>query len=69
VITAGIGFQNAGVNRKAFALHKASGHAGADHGLKNVAEKVAVANAAMPVLGKARVIGHGVIKIEAAEMG
>src|SRR5262245_18673271 len=67
MITAGIGFDDACINRKALALHKACVHAGTDHRLEHLAQDVAIAKPAVAVNRERRMIGNLVIELEAAE--
>jgi len=57
----------AGVDCEALAADQALGHAALDARLEQQAEKIAVAEAAVPVLGKGRVIRHRAVEAEAAE--
>jgi hypothetical protein len=56
--TAGIGLDQAAVDRHPVAAHQALGHAAAHHRLEHVAQKIAVAQAAMAVLREGRMIWH-----------
>src|SRR5262245_64239992 len=67
MITAGIGFDDACINRKALALHKACVHAGTDHRLEHLAQDVVIAKPAVAINRERRMIGNLVIELEAAE--
>lgn len=64
---AGVGRDQAGVNGEAFPADQALGHAAADHGLEQLAQQIALAEAAVPVLGEGRVVRHVTLQPEAAE--
>ena len=63
----GVCLDDAGVDREAFASDQALAHASTQHALEHMAEGIALAEPAMPVLGEGRMIGHGVFEIESAE--
>ena len=65
MITAGIGFDDACINRKALALDKACVHAGTD--LEHLAQDVAIAKPAVAINRERRMIRNLVIEFEAAE--
>ncbi len=67
VVAAGVSLQDAGVHREALAAHQPGAHAALHRGLEHMAEDVALAEAAVPVLGKAGVVGHRVLQAEPAE--
>ena len=62
-----IGADEARIDRKTLRADQPLGHASLNGHLEQFAQQVAVAEAAVPVLGEGRVIGHRAIKIEAAE--
>jgi hypothetical protein len=61
----GVGDDYAGVDRESFAAHKSFRHAACDHGLEEMAQPVA--EAAMTVLGKRRMIGHIAVEPQSAK--
>src|SRR5262249_49675891 len=60
-------FDDACINRKALALHKACVHAGTDHRAEHLAQDVAIAKPAVAINRERRMIGNLVIELEAAE--
>ena len=62
-----IGADQARIDREAFAADQPLGHAARDGHFEQLAQQVAVAEAAMPVLGEGRMIGYRAIKAEPAE--
>src|SRR3546814_7439481 len=62
-----IRLDHAGVDREAFAADQPLGHAALDGRLEQLTQKVAVAEAAVPVLGEGRVIRHRAVEPEPAE--
>ena len=67
MISAGIRLHHAGIDREAFALDQTRIHAGPHHRLEYMAEHVAVAEAAVTIDRKRRMVGHLVVEIEPAE--
>src|SRR5450755_72743 len=63
----GVGLDDAGIDRKAFATDQALAHAAPQHALEYVTEGVALAEATVTVLGEGRVVGHRSFEIEPAE--
>ena len=63
----GIGLDQAGIDRKAFAADQPLVHAAPHHRLEQVAEEIALAKAAMAVLGEGGVVRHLALQAEAAE--
>jgi hypothetical protein len=57
----------AGIDREAFAADQPLADAAAQDRLEHAAEKVALAEAAVPVLGEGRVVGHLAVEPEPAE--
>ena len=57
-----------GVDRKGLASHHPFLHAARHHRLEQLAQEIALAEAAVPVLGKHRMIGDVAIEPQAAEM-
>jgi hypothetical protein len=54
-------------HREPFALDKARGHACHNHALENVAQDLALAEAAQPVYRERRMVRNPVVEIELAE--
>src|SRR5262245_17830302 len=67
MISAGVGLHDARIDGKAFALNQTSIHAGPRHRLEHMAQEVAVAEAAVPIDRKCRVIWYFVVEIEATK--
>ncbi len=61
-LPAGIGRDDAGVHRKAFALDQTGGHAAAHDFIEQPSEGRAVAEAAMAILGERRMLGYGILQ-------
>ena len=62
-----IGFDHARIDREAFALDEPRIHARSHHRLEELPEDVAITEAPVPIDRERRVIGHRVLKIEAAK--
>jgi len=62
-----VGHDHARVDRERFAADKPFPDAPCDHGLEQLAQKIALAETAMPVLGKGRVVGHIAVEPQSAE--
>jgi hypothetical protein len=67
VVAAGVGFEHAGVDREVLTLDQAHGHRRPDNALEDVAQHVALAEAAQPVEREGRVMRDLVLEIELAE--
>src|SRR5262249_25047747 len=65
-IPAGVRLHDARIDGKAFALDQASVHTSPHHRLEHTAQEVAVAEAAVPIDRECRMVGYGVVQIEAA---
>jgi len=63
----GIGFDQAGVDGEPVPTNQPFHHAAPDHRLEHLAQQVAVAEAAMPVLGEGRVVRHVAVEAEPTE--
>ena len=62
-----VGLDDAGIDREALAGDQPFLHAAAQDAFEDVAEGIALAEAAVPVLGEGRVVGDGVVEVETAE--
>jgi hypothetical protein len=62
-----IGDDHAGVDGEGFAAHQPLGHAARHHRLEHSAQKIAIAEAAMAVLGEGRVVGHVAVEAQPTE--
>jgi len=62
-----IGTDQAGIDREPFATHQPFGHATLDGHLEQLAQQVAVAEAAVAILGEGRVIRHSAFQAKPAE--
>ena len=62
-----IGDDHAGVDGEGFAAHQPLGHAARHHRLEHLAQKIAVAEAAVAVLGERRVVGHVAVDAQPTE--
>ena len=67
ILLVGIRLDQAGVHGEAIAADQALGDAPRDHRLEEMPEEVAFAEAAVPVLGEGRVVGHPTGQVEPAE--
>ena len=67
VAIAGVGLDQAGIDGKAFATDQALVDAALQHGLEQLAQQVAVAEAAMPVLREGRMIGHLAVEAQSTK--
>ena len=63
----GVGLDDAGVDREAFAADQAFAHAATQHALEYMPQGVALAEAAVPVLGEGRVVRDRVFQVQPAE--
>jgi hypothetical protein len=66
-VPAGVRADQAGVDGEALAADQALGHAPPDHALEELAQQIALAEAAVPVLGEGRVVRYVAIQAQAAE--
>ena len=64
---AGVGLDHAGIDREPLAADQPGVHATPHHALEHVAQYVAVAEPAMPVDRKRRMVRHPVLKTEPAK--
>src|SRR4029079_18097430 len=60
----GIGSNQAGIDSKGRTINQPFCHAASDHGLEQLAQQIAIAEAAMPILGEGRVVRHPAIETE-----
>ena len=67
MITAGVRFHDAGIDREGFTLDQTGVHARPHHRLEYLAEQVAIAEPAVTIDRESRVIGNIVVEIEPAE--
>src|ERR1700676_1526538 len=67
MITAGVRFHAAGIDREGFTLDQTGVHARPHHRLEYLAEQVAIAEPAVTIDRERRVIGHIVVEVEPAE--
>src|SRR5579863_665773 len=67
MIAAGVGLHHARIHREAFALDEARDHAGCNYALENMAQDLALTEAAEPVHRERRVVRNLVVEIELAE--
>src|SRR5262245_1812064 len=67
MIAAGVGLHHARIHREAFALHEARDHASCNHALENMAQDLALTEAAQPLRGERRRLRSLVVEIELAE--
>jgi hypothetical protein len=63
----GVGDDYAGADRESFAAHESFGHAARHYGFEQLAQEIALAETAVAVLGKRRMIGHSAVETQAAE--
>src|ERR1700730_6284880 len=63
----GIGSNQAGIDSKGRPINQPFCHAASDHGLEQLAQQIAIAEAAMPILREGRVVRHLAIEAEPAE--
>ena len=61
-------YDDAGVDREGFASHDPFLHAACHHGLKQLAQEIALAEAAVSVLGERGMIGDVAVEPQATEM-
>src|ERR1700732_4497793 len=67
MISAGVRFHDAGIDRKGFTLDQTGIHAGPHHRLEDLTEQVAVAEPAVAIDRNSRKVMHLVVKIAPAE--
>jgi len=63
----GVGSNQAGIDSEGRPVNQPFCHAASDHGLEQLAQQIAIAEAAMPILGEGRVVRHLAIEAEPAE--
>ncbi|MNQ88448.1 hypothetical protein D3C85_1037080 [compost metagenome] len=62
-----VGLDDAGIDGKSLPLHQSFGHAAVQHRLEDESKCIALAKAAMPVLGESGMVGHLVLQAQATE--
>ena len=63
----GIGGNQAGIDRKSGPLDQPLCHAAPDHGFEQLSQQIAIAEAAIPILGKSRVVRYLTVEAEPTE--
>ncbi len=63
-----VGHDHTGVNREGLASHDPFLHAARDYGLEELAQEIALAETAVAVLGKRRMIRNVAVETQATEM-
>jgi hypothetical protein len=63
----GVGLDHARIHREAFAADEPRRHASAHHALEDMAEHIAVAEAAVAVDRKRRMVGNSILETQPAE--
>ena len=67
MIAAGVGFHHGRVRRKSLALDEPCCHAPCNHALEDVAQDIALAEAAKPIHRERRMVRNLVVQVELAE--